>query len=153
VKLQYNDGQNTIEHLNNFKGLVNQLAKIEMKLDGELQALLLLTSLLESWETLVVTLSCSVIAGKLTVDIVTNNLLNEEVRRKERSTLMQYEANFIENYCRSENHGRNKGHDKSRGRSKSHRKLVYYCCDKPDHKKFDCQYYKRDQKVGKVKLD
>ena len=72
-----------IEHLNNFKEFVNQLEKIEMKLDGELQALLFLTSLLESWETLVVTLSYSILAGKLTVDIVTNNPLNKEGEKKE----------------------------------------------------------------------
>lgn len=34
-----------IEHLNTFKGLVNQLTKIKMKIDDELQALLLLNSL------------------------------------------------------------------------------------------------------------
>ena len=59
VKLQYSDGQIMIEHLNNFKGLINQLATIDMKLDDELQALLLLSSLPESWDTLVVTLSNS----------------------------------------------------------------------------------------------
>jgi len=37
-----------IEHMDNFKGLINQLAKVEMKLDEELQALLLLSSLPES---------------------------------------------------------------------------------------------------------
>ncbi|KAK2987964.1 hypothetical protein RJ640_011227 [Escallonia rubra] len=39
--------------------LVNQLATVEMKLDDELQALLLLSSLPDSWETLVVSLSNS----------------------------------------------------------------------------------------------
>jgi len=48
VKLEYKDGHSMIEHLNNFKGLVNQSTKIEMKIDDELQALLLLSSLLES---------------------------------------------------------------------------------------------------------
>ncbi|KAF1862042.1 hypothetical protein Lal_00026559 [Lupinus albus] len=33
VKLDYKYGQNMIEHLNSFKGLVNQLAKIDMKID------------------------------------------------------------------------------------------------------------------------
>jgi len=82
VKLQYNDGQNMIEHLNNFKGLINQLIKIEIKLDDELPAVLLLNSLPKSWNTLVATLSNSGPAGKLTMDTVTGSLLNEEVRRK-----------------------------------------------------------------------
>ena len=60
VKLDYMDGQSMKEHLNSFKGLVNQLTKINMKIDDELQALLLLNSLPESWDTLVVTLNNSV---------------------------------------------------------------------------------------------
>ncbi|KAL0361455.1 UNVERIFIED_CONTAM: hypothetical protein Sradi_3830000 [Sesamum radiatum] len=48
VKLVYKDSQNMIEHLNNFKGLVNKVTKAEMTIDNELQALLLLSSLPES---------------------------------------------------------------------------------------------------------
>ena len=55
VKLEYSDCQNMIKHLNTFKGIVNQLTKTEMKIDDELQTLLLLSSLPESWDTLVVT--------------------------------------------------------------------------------------------------
>ncbi|KAF1868075.1 hypothetical protein Lal_00034017 [Lupinus albus] len=47
VKLDYKDGKNMTEHLNSFKGLVNQLTKTDMKIDDELHALLLLSSLLE----------------------------------------------------------------------------------------------------------
>ena len=83
VKLEYKDGHSMIEHLNIFKGLVNQLTKIDMKIDDELQALLLLSSLPESWDTLVVTLSNSTPKGKLTMDIVIDSLLNKEARRKE----------------------------------------------------------------------
>lgn len=71
-----------IEHSNDFKGLVNQLEKVGMKLEDEMQALLLFSSLPESWDTLVVTLSNSAPGGKLTMDSVLDNLLNEEARRK-----------------------------------------------------------------------
>jgi len=67
-----------IEHLNSFKGFVNQLTKIDMKIDDELQELLLLSSLLKSWDTLVVTLNNSIPDGKISMDIVSNSLLNEE---------------------------------------------------------------------------
>ncbi|KAL4281928.1 hypothetical protein GQ457_03G023330 [Hibiscus cannabinus] len=68
VKLEYNDGQSMIEHLNNSKGLVNQLSKIEMKIDDELRALLLLSSLRES------------------------SLMNGEARRKKRDLPRKSEA-------------------------------------------------------------
>ena len=87
------------------------------------------------------------------MDTVTDSLLNEEARRKERGITVQSEANFVDNRGRSENRGKNKGRGKSRGRSKSRPKLVCYYCGKPGHKKSDCRYYKRDQKAGKVKAD
>lgn len=65
VKLDYKDGENMIEHLNNFKGLINQLDKTGLKLGDEMHSLLLLSSLPETWDTLVVTLSNSALGGKL----------------------------------------------------------------------------------------
>jgi len=62
------------------------------------------------------------------MNTVTDSLLNEEARRKERGISMQCGANFVDNHGRSENRGKNKGYDKSRGRSKSHPKLVYCYC-------------------------
>ena len=109
-----------------------------MKLDDETQTLLPLSSLPESWDTLVVTLSNSAPGGKLTMETVTDSLLNEEARRKERGISMQSEANVIENRGRNERRGRNNGRGRSMGRSKSRSKLVYYYCGKPDHKKSDC---------------
>ena len=51
--------------------------------DDELQALLLLSSLPDSWETLVVSLSNSVPNGVLQLAMVKDSLFNEETRRKD----------------------------------------------------------------------
>jgi len=75
VKLDYTDGQSMMEHLNSFEGLVNQLTKINMKIDVELQAFLLFSSLPESWDTLVVSLNNSVPNEKISMDIVSYNTL------------------------------------------------------------------------------
>jgi len=83
VKLEYKDGGSMVVHLNDFQGLINQLSTTKMTLDDELQALLLLSSLLESWDTLAVSLSNLAPEGKLTMEGVTSALLNEEIRRKE----------------------------------------------------------------------
>ena len=48
-----------------------------------MQASLLLSSLLDSWETLVVTVSNSTPNGIPTMESVKNSLLNKEGRRKE----------------------------------------------------------------------
>lgn len=85
VNLKYKESGTIGGHLNEMQSIVNQLASMEMVLDDELQALLLLSSLPESWETLVVSLSNSSPNGKLTMSQVTSNLFNEEVRRKSSS--------------------------------------------------------------------
>ncbi|WVZ01079.1 hypothetical protein V8G54_027148 [Vigna mungo] len=153
VKLEYSGDQNMIEHLNTFKGIVNQLMKADMKIDDELQALLLLSSLPESWDTLVVTLSNSAPDGKLSLDNITDSLLNEESRRKERGSSSYSEANVVENRGRSEHRSKGK-REKSRGRFKSRSKgLTCFYCGKDGHKKLECRFLKRDQKNGTVHPD
>ncbi|GFY87492.1 hypothetical protein Acr_05g0011310 [Actinidia rufa] len=71
------------EHTSEFQNLVNQLASIDLHFDDEMQALLVLSSLPESWETLVVSLSNSTQDGKLTMSTVKHALFNEEARKKE----------------------------------------------------------------------
>ena len=150
VKLKYMDDQNMIEHLNTFKGIVNQLKKVDMNIDDELQTLLLLISFPKSWDTLVVTLNNSAPDGKLSMDNVIDSLLNEESKRKEKGLRYHFEANVVENRGRREHCG--KGcHRKSRGRSKSCPKgLSCFYCGKSGHKKSECRFLKSDQKAGTI---
>ena len=48
AKLEYRNGSSVIEHLNFFQGHINQLTIMKINLDDEVQALLLLSSLLDS---------------------------------------------------------------------------------------------------------
>ena len=63
---------------------MNKLVVMKMNIDDEMQASLLLSSLPDSWETLVVTVSNSTPNGILTIESVKDSLMNEEVRRKEK---------------------------------------------------------------------
>ena len=63
---------------------MNKLVAMKMNIDDEMQASLLLSSLPDSWETLVVTISNSTPNGILTMESVKDSLLNEEARRKEK---------------------------------------------------------------------
>ena len=67
MNLKYRDGRSITEHLSDFQDLVNQLNPMKVVLDDEFQALLLLSSLPDSWETLVVSLSNSASNGKLSL--------------------------------------------------------------------------------------
>lgn len=82
VNLKYKDGGSVAEHLNDMKNIVNQLASMKIVFDDELQALMLLSSLHESWKTLVVIMRNLALDGVMTMGQVTSSLLNEETRRK-----------------------------------------------------------------------
>ena len=74
-----------VEHNSSFQGIVNKLVVMKMNIDDEMQASLLLSSLPNSWKTLVVTISNSISNGILTMEIVKDSLLNEEAKRKEKN--------------------------------------------------------------------
>ena len=59
MNLKYKEGNSVTEHLRNFQGLLNELSTMKLELDDEVQTLLLLSSLPDIWETLVVSLSNS----------------------------------------------------------------------------------------------
>jgi hypothetical protein len=83
VNLKYKDGQSVMEYLSNFEGLLNELSTMKLVLDDEVQALLVLSSLPNCWETLVVSLSNSAPNGMITMSMVKDSIFNEEARRKE----------------------------------------------------------------------
>ena len=113
-----------------------------MPLGDEMQALLLLSSLPDSWETLVVSLSNSALDGKLIMSMVKDVLFNEEAKRKDIDH-DQSHAFITENRGRQQgkSQGRGKGRSKSRGKSTDGRKSTYKCyhCGIEGHLKTNCR--------------
>ena len=87
VRLKYVDGESIVEHISTFMGLVNQLASAKFPLEDAMQATLLLCTLPDSWENLIVTLSTSCKEDNLSFQVVKTSILNEET--KERSLGIQ----------------------------------------------------------------
>ena len=83
MNLKQKDGQSIAEHLNDFEEMITQLSVISLSLDDETRACLLLGSLPDSWNTLMVSLGNSAIKGKVMLAMVRNSLFNEEIRRKD----------------------------------------------------------------------
>ncbi|KAI5315217.1 hypothetical protein L3X38_044393 [Prunus dulcis] len=160
TKLSSIDGRSVTEHLSDFQGLINLLTNMKMVLDDELQALVLLSSLPDSWDTLVVSLSNSAPQGVLTLDIVKENMFNEEARRKEQGVVAESEALVLEYRGRTNNrkfHRRDKSkgrsRDGSRGRSKTRKDLECYHCGGIGHMKRECRLFKREQDRGNENSD
>ncbi|KAF7127092.1 hypothetical protein RHSIM_Rhsim11G0033800 [Rhododendron simsii] len=76
------EGNSIAEYLNEMNSIVNQLGSMKIVFDDELQALMFLSSLLENWKTLVMTVSNSVPDGVVSMSQDTSSLLNEVTRRK-----------------------------------------------------------------------
>ena len=70
------------DYLNNFHGIMNQLFAMGIKFTEEIQGLLLLGSLPDSWETFRTSLSNSALDGMIYMDSAKSSVVNEEMRRK-----------------------------------------------------------------------
>ena len=142
MNLKLQSGTSVAEHTSEFQSLVNQLSAVELQLGDEEQALLLLSSLPDSWETLVVSLSNSAPNGRLTMSMVKDALINEEARRKDVG-IDQSHSRFMKRRGRQQrgSRGRERGRSKSRGRSTDGRKTTYRCyhCGLEGHLKKNCR--------------
>ena len=83
VNLKFKEGRSVVEHLSEFQDLVSHIITMKMIIKDEFQALFLLSSLLDSWETLVVSLINFAPNGMLQLAMVKDSLFNEETRRKD----------------------------------------------------------------------
>ena len=88
VNLKYKDGKNMVEHISYLQGSANKFVAMKMNIDDEMQTSLILSSLPDSWETLVVTVSNSTPNGILTMESVKDSLLNEKARRNKKVNLL-----------------------------------------------------------------
>lgn len=145
VNLKLRSGNSIAGHTSEFQSLVNQLASVDLKFDDEMQGLFLLSSLPDDWETLVVSLSNSAPDGKLTMNMVSDALFNEEARRKEMGT-SNYDgtqALVVDGRGRSQERGHgssNRGRSSSRGHS-----FTCYHCGQEGHIRRNCPKYKAEK--------
>lgn len=70
------------EHLNEFNTVMSQLSSINVQFEDEIWALLVLSSLPDSWNGMVTSLSNSSRSAKLKFDDVVSAILDEEICRK-----------------------------------------------------------------------
>ncbi|GFY95794.1 hypothetical protein Acr_11g0001000 [Actinidia rufa] len=119
VNLKLQKETTVAEHTSEFQNLVNQLTSVDLQFDDEMQALLLLSSLPESWETLVVSLNNSAPNGKLTTSMVMDALFNEEARRREMGSTDQSESQaLVSEGSRKRSHGQGRGHHRGTGKGR-----------------------------------
>ena len=86
--LQMSEDESVADHINEFNMIVSQLSSVEINFEDEIKALILMSSLPESWDTVVAAISSSRGSNKLKFDeifdvVVLSVLTNgEEVNRR-----------------------------------------------------------------------
>ncbi|RVW49829.1 Retrovirus-related Pol polyprotein from transposon TNT 1-94 [Vitis vinifera] len=71
------------QHLNEFNTITNQLSSIEIDFDDEIRALIVLASLTNSWEAMMMTISNSMRKEKPKYNDIRDLILAEEIRRRD----------------------------------------------------------------------
>ncbi|RDX81121.1 hypothetical protein CR513_38240, partial [Mucuna pruriens] len=102
VNLKFKEGTSLSDHLNEFQGIINQMSRMGIKFEDEILGLLLLNSLLESWETFKISIANSIPNGIVSLQMVKGSILNEEMRRKAQGSSSQSEVLVTTNRGRSE---------------------------------------------------
>lgn len=112
VNTRMKEGASVAAHVNDFNNLISRLLSVDIEFDDEVQALLLLSSLPESWSGFVTAISSSSGSTKLKFEGIRDSILGEDIRR--RSTGESSSA-----LLSTEGRGRKKERSNNRGRSKS----------------------------------
>jgi len=152
LALKYTDGTSMTDHLKNFQGIMNQLSAMGIKFDEEIQGLLLLGSLPDSWEILRTSLSNSAPDGLISMDLAKSSVLNEEMKRKSLGTSPNSDILVFDYRGRSNSHAPNDT-DQSGSNSKGRYKDVEcnYCHKKRHIKKYCWKLKNKSEKDDKGK--
>jgi len=83
--LKMTEGGSVTEHINEFNTILTQLSSVNITIDDEIRALILLSSLPESWSATVTAVSSSSGSTKLKLNDIRDLVLSEDIRRRESS--------------------------------------------------------------------
>ncbi|KAE8664146.1 Serine-threonine protein kinase [Hibiscus syriacus] len=134
------------QHLNKLNTITTQLSSMEIEFDDEVRALIILSSLQDSWNTNVTTVSSSSENSKLKFDDIRDLVLSEEIQRRESGEASTSSALHTESRGRTSERNSNRGRSKSR-REKSRtgkKDFTCYNCGKKGHFKRDCRALKKN---------
>jgi hypothetical protein len=132
VYMRYEEGTPMADHLNEIKGIINQLNQMKFGVSDEAFAVLILLTLPKSWAGVSTALSNQ--KESLSVDSVTVALLEEEIMRKQADV-----TSNSENVAATVERGR-------KGRKEGEKVKSCHYCGKSGHFKKNCWVWKKDVK-------
>ncbi|KAL2228217.1 UNVERIFIED_CONTAM: Retrovirus-related Pol polyprotein from transposon TNT 1-94 [Sesamum indicum] len=143
-RLQMEERKSVADHLNDFNQLTAQLTSMDIVFDNEVKALILLSSLLDSWDVVVTSVSTSSGKEKMKFDNIRDMMLNEKTRRKQTGG-SSGSALHTESRGKPDTRGKYRGRSRSRGKNKGKKEMVCWNCEKPEHMKSECRAPKKEK--------
>ena len=122
--LKMEENTSVAQHLNEFNTIINQLFSVEIDFDDEIRALIVLTSLPNSWKAIRMAVSNSIGKEKFKYNDIRDLILVEEIRKRDAGetsgsgSTLNLEIKGRGN-DRNSNRGRSKSKNSNRNRSKS----------------------------------
>ncbi|GJY22735.1 retrovirus-related pol polyprotein from transposon TNT 1-94 [Tanacetum coccineum] len=134
--LRMTESTSVTEHVNNLNTLFSQLTSLSCKIDSQECAEILLQSLPDSYDQVIINLTSNVLSDYLVIDDVAAAILEEENRhnnREDRQTSLRQVEALVVTRGRSIESGSSGCHN--RGKSKTGKKKNFKCfkCGKPGH--------------------
>ncbi|GJW83599.1 retrovirus-related pol polyprotein from transposon TNT 1-94 [Tanacetum coccineum] len=140
-------GKKLSEHIDEFNKLIGDLANIDVDIDDEDQALMLLMSLPSSYDNFVETLLYE--RESLTLQDVLSSLNSRELKKR---TNAKDDGDALYVRGRSDHRGnQGRGSSRSKSKGKGTYKLKCYICYYEDHLKNDCPKRNKKKSTGFVK--
>ncbi|GKV35980.1 hypothetical protein SLEP1_g44167 [Rubroshorea leprosula] len=143
---RHKDGTPTADHVNDFLGIIKELANLGINFDDEVNGLILLNTLSESWESFRSTTINLSPGGQATLEIAKNKIFEEEKRMRALGVFSQPNTQALV----TENRGRSKTREPrgrgGRSRSKSKSGVKCYHCGQLGHMKRNCYLLKGKDK-------
>ena len=135
------EGDCVTDHVNEFNSILSRLSSVDIKFDDELQALLLISSLPNSWSGFVTAISNSSRSGKMNFEGVRDSILGEDIRRRNSGessgSLLSTESRGRRSE-KGQNQGRSRSKSQKRGQSKDRKEIVCWNCQKKGHFRNQC---------------
>ncbi|GKA58512.1 retrovirus-related pol polyprotein from transposon TNT 1-94 [Tanacetum coccineum] len=143
VNTKMNKGASVADHVNEFNSILSRLMSVDIEFDDEVQALLLLSSLPESWSGTVTAVSGSTGSTKLKFDNIRDLILGEDIRRKtsgeySNSLLSAEDKGRGRKQDRGQKHNRSRSKSKKRGQSKNRQDITCWNCNQKGHFQNQC---------------
>ena len=108
--MKLHGGNLVAEHTSEFQNLINQFASVDLQYEDEIYDLLLLSSLLNRWEMLMISFSNSAHNEKLTMSTVKDAMFNEEARKRAMGMTGSDELRaLVSKGCREKYRGQERG--------------------------------------------